>query len=79
MRDQRAAHLCHIAGTGGPTGGSMGVADWVTGFGQRGHRVEMGKFFDYLFTDKNVIDFADEYGLLPVTDSASAAMESDPG
>ncbi|MFB6942263.1 extracellular solute-binding protein [Streptomyces sp. NPDC060286] len=67
-----------LPGVGGPTKGSMGVADWIMGFKQRGHRVQLGKFFDYLFTDKNVIDFADEYGLLPVTDSASAAMESDP-
>ncbi|SCF68698.1 carbohydrate ABC transporter substrate-binding protein, CUT1 family [Streptomyces sp. Ncost-T10-10d] len=67
-----------LPGIGGPTKGSMGVADWIMGFKQRGHRVEMGKFFDYLFTDKNVIDFADEYDLLPVTGSASAAMESDP-
>ncbi|MER8085808.1 extracellular solute-binding protein [Streptomyces sp. NPDC058316] len=67
-----------LPGVGGPTKGSMGVADWIMGFRQRGHRAQLGKFFDYLFTDKNVIDFADEYGLLPVTDSASAAMESDP-
>ncbi|WP_327369051.1 extracellular solute-binding protein [Streptomyces sp. NBC_01217] len=67
-----------LPGISGPTKGSMGVADWIMGFKQRGHRVETGKFFDYLFTDKNVIAFADEYGLLPVTDSASAAMESDP-
>ncbi|MFB7531552.1 extracellular solute-binding protein [Streptomyces sp. NPDC056178] len=67
-----------LPGVGGPTKGSMGVADWIMGFKQRGHRAQSGKFFDYLFTDKNVIDFADEYGLLPVTDSASAAMESDP-
>lgn len=67
-----------LPGVGGPTKGSMGVADWIMGFKQRGHRVQLGTFFDYLFTDKNVIEFADEYGLLPVTDSASAAMESDP-
>ncbi|WP_442817733.1 hypothetical protein [Streptomyces sp. NBC_01591] len=66
-----------MPGSDGPSKGSLGVADWITGFKQHGHRVQLGKFFDYLFTDKNVIDFADEYDLLPVTDSASAAMESD--
>ncbi|MET9655430.1 extracellular solute-binding protein [Streptomyces sp. NPDC006510] len=66
-----------LPGTDGPSKGSLGVADWIMGFKQQGHRVQLGKFFDYLFTDKNVIDFADEYDLLPVTDSASAAMESD--
>ncbi|MFJ2897805.1 extracellular solute-binding protein [Streptomyces sp. NPDC087218] len=67
-----------MPGADGPAKGSLGVADWIMGFKQNGHRAELGKFFDYLFTDKNVIDFADAYDLLPTTDSASAAMESDP-
>ncbi|MER7727941.1 extracellular solute-binding protein [Streptomyces sp. NPDC096323] len=67
-----------LPGAEGPTEGSMGVADWIMGFKQNGHRIEMGKFFDFMFSDKNVIEFADKYDLLPVTDSASASMESDP-
>ncbi|MFF9567573.1 extracellular solute-binding protein [Streptomyces sp. NPDC014685] len=67
-----------MPGADGPARGSLGVADWIMGFKQNGHRAELGKFFDYLFTDKNVIDFADAYDMLPTTDSASAAMESDP-
>ncbi|MFJ7628351.1 ABC transporter substrate-binding protein [Streptomyces sp. NPDC097595] len=66
-----------LPGENGPTEGSMGVADWIMGFKQNDHRVEIGKFFDYLFTDKNVIEFADMYDLLPPTNSASAAMEDD--
>ncbi|MFF7341619.1 ABC transporter substrate-binding protein [Streptomyces sp. NPDC008163] len=66
-----------LPGEQGPTEGSMGVADWIMGFKQNDHRVEIGKFFDYLFTDKNVIEFADMYDLLPPTNSASAAMEDD--
>ncbi|MCX0245183.1 MULTISPECIES: ABC transporter substrate-binding protein [Streptomyces] len=66
-----------LPGENGPTDGSMGVADWIMGFKQNDHRVEIGKFFDYLFTDKNVIEFADMYDLLPPTNSASAAMEDD--
>ncbi|MFD7071470.1 extracellular solute-binding protein [Streptomyces sp. NPDC059913] len=67
-----------MPGRDGPGRSSLGVADWIMGFKQNGHRVQLGKFFDYLFTDKNVIAFADEYDMLPVTDSASAAMEADP-
>lgn len=67
-----------LPGIAGPSTSSMGVADWIMGFKQNDHRVEMGKFFDFMFSDKNVIDFADTYDMLPVTDSASAAMESDP-
>lgn len=67
-----------LPGAAGPTNSSMGVADWIMGFKQNNHRVEIGKFFDFMFSDKNVIDFADTYDMLPVTDSASASMETDP-
>ncbi|WP_405899085.1 extracellular solute-binding protein [Streptomyces sp. NBC_00727] len=66
-----------LPGENGHTEASMGVADWIMGFKQNGHRTQIGKFFNFLFTDKNVIEFADMYDLLPVTDSASAAMEDD--
>lgn len=67
-----------LPGAEGPTDRPMGVADWIMGFKQNGHRAEIGKFFDFLFTDKNIIQFADMYDMLPVTDSASASMEDDP-
>ncbi|WNI26927.1 extracellular solute-binding protein [Streptomyces sp. ITFR-16] len=70
--------MVQLPGPDGPTKGSMGVADWIMGFKQNGHRTEIGKFFDFMFSDKNVIEFADTYDLLPVTDSASASMEDDP-
>ncbi|MET7859232.1 extracellular solute-binding protein [Streptomyces sp. NPDC005318] len=66
-----------LPGIGGPTEGSMGVADWIMGFKQNNHREAIGTFFDYMFEDKNVVAFADEYDLLPVTDSASEVMETD--
>ncbi|WP_443060976.1 extracellular solute-binding protein [Streptomyces sp. NBC_00464] len=69
--------MVQLPGPDGPTTGSMGVADWIMGFKEGGHRVEAGKFFDFMFSDKNVIEFADKYDMLPVTDSASAAMEDD--
>ncbi|MFJ2739294.1 extracellular solute-binding protein [Streptomyces sp. NPDC087440] len=56
---------------------SMGVADWMMGFKQNGHRKEMGKFLDFVYSDENVLDFADEFDLLPVTLSASAKMAGD--
>ncbi|MGY3681829.1 ABC transporter substrate-binding protein [Streptomyces sp. TE33382] len=66
-----------LPGIDGPTRGTMGVADWMMGFKQNGHRRQIGKFFDYAYSDKNVLAFADEYDMLPVTGSASAVMESD--
>ncbi|MFD5974822.1 ABC transporter substrate-binding protein [Streptomyces bacillaris] len=66
-----------LPGAEGPTKGSMGVADWMMGFKQNGNRQAIGKFFDYAYSDENVLAFADEYDLLPVTGSASAEMETD--
>jgi multiple sugar transport system substrate-binding protein len=56
----------------------MGDADWIMGFTENGHRKEIGTFLDFVFTDRNVLDFADQNDLLPVTVSASEAMELDP-
>ncbi|MFI2777908.1 ABC transporter substrate-binding protein [Streptomyces sp. ALB3] len=66
-----------LPGIDGPTKGSMGVADWMMGFKQNGHRVETGKFLDFAYKDENVLAFADQYDLLPVTRSASDAMAAD--
>ncbi|MGW6328552.1 MULTISPECIES: extracellular solute-binding protein [unclassified Streptomyces] len=66
-----------LPGIDGPTQGTMGVADWMMGFKQNDHRREIGTFFDYAYSDANVLAFADEYDMLPVTGSASAVMESD--
>ncbi|MFI5806503.1 ABC transporter substrate-binding protein [Streptomyces sp. NPDC051561] len=56
---------------------SMGVADWMMGFKQNGHRKEIGKFLDFAYTDENVLTFADEFDLQPVTISATDEMLSD--
>ncbi|MET7617021.1 sugar ABC transporter substrate-binding protein [Streptomyces sp. NPDC005408] len=67
-----------LPGTTGKAKAAMGVADWIMGFKQNGHRVEIGKFLDFVFSDKNVLDFAGQNDLLPVTVSASEAMAADP-
>ncbi|MEU0393387.1 extracellular solute-binding protein [Streptomyces sp. NPDC006208] len=67
-----------LPGRTGKAKATMGVADWIMGFKQNGHKAEIGKFLDFLFSDKNVLDFAGQNGLLPVTVSASEAMERDP-
>lgn len=53
---------------------SMGVADWMAAFKQNGHAEQVGDFLDYVYSEKNVLAFSREYGLLPVTTSASQAM-----
>ncbi|MEU3184588.1 extracellular solute-binding protein [Streptomyces sp. NPDC006923] len=57
---------------------TMGVADWMMAFKQNKHRVEIGKFLDFVYEDKNVLDFVGQYDLLPVTYSADDAMSADP-
>ncbi|MFI9584433.1 extracellular solute-binding protein [Streptomyces sp. NPDC052236] len=67
-----------LPGRAGRSKATMGVADWIMGFKETGHRAEIGKFLDFVFDDKNVLDFAGQNNLLPATISASEAMEVDP-
>ncbi|MGX1885605.1 ABC transporter substrate-binding protein [Streptomyces sp. NPDC055287] len=67
-----------LPGPEGKARSSMGVADWMMGFKQNGHAREIGKFLDFAYSDENVLDFAEEYDLLPVTVSASDTMAEDP-
>ncbi|MEU4151771.1 extracellular solute-binding protein [Streptomyces sp. NPDC026659] len=53
---------------------AMGVADWMMGFRQNGHADQIGSFLDFVYDEQNVLAFSHEYGLLPVTTSASEAM-----
>ncbi|MFD4242960.1 extracellular solute-binding protein [Streptomyces sp. NPDC058525] len=53
------------------------VVDWIMAFKRNGHRAELGNFLDYLFSDKNVREFAIRNNLLPVTVSVTNQMETD--
>ncbi|WP_455754356.1 ABC transporter substrate-binding protein [Streptomyces decoyicus] len=66
-----------LPGTNGKAKATMGVADWMMAFKQGGHRAQAGKFLDFVYSDKNVEKFSGDYGLLPVTTSASQAMQAD--
>ncbi|MET9623047.1 extracellular solute-binding protein [Streptomyces sp. NPDC006464] len=67
-----------LPGIEGKSKASMGVADWIMGFKQNGHRKEIGNFLNFVFSDENVLKFAGDNDLLPVTVSASAAMQESP-
>ncbi|MFI8963993.1 ABC transporter substrate-binding protein [Streptomyces sp. NPDC053493] len=67
-----------LPGVDGKAKATMGVADWIMGFKQNGHRKEIGAFLDFVFSDENVLRFAGDNDLLPATITASAAMQSDP-
>ncbi|WP_030341985.1 extracellular solute-binding protein [Streptomyces sp. NRRL S-1022] len=63
-----------MPGRTGKARASMGVADWMMAFKQNGHADQIGDFLDFVYDEKNVLDFSRKYGLLPVTGSASNAM-----
>ncbi|MFF9853594.1 extracellular solute-binding protein [Streptomyces litmocidini] len=67
-----------LPGVDGPPKTAMGVADWIMGFRQNGHRKEIGDFLNFVFSDENVLKFAGDNDLLPVTVTASTRMETDP-
>ncbi|MER6843666.1 ABC transporter substrate-binding protein [Streptomyces platensis] len=66
-----------LPGAHGKAKATMGVADWMMAFKQGGHRAQVGKFLDFVYSKKNVEKFSGEYGLLPVTSPASQAMLAD--
>ncbi|WOX23605.1 extracellular solute-binding protein [Streptomyces solicathayae] len=67
-----------LPGADGEARATMGVADWIMGFKQNGHRKEIGEFLDFVFSDTNVLKFAGDNNLLPATVSASNRMQADP-
>lgn len=66
-----------LPGRDGPADGTLGVGDWMMAFNKNGHREECGKFLSFVYEEKNHYAFAAQYGLLPVTTSASERMRKD--
>ncbi|MCC3777516.1 extracellular solute-binding protein [Streptomyces sp. UNOB3_S3] len=66
-----------LPGIKGKASSTMGVADWMMAFKQGGHRDELGTLLDFVFSKDNVLSFVGQYELLPVTESASGAMQGD--
>ncbi|MEU6660465.1 extracellular solute-binding protein [Streptomyces sp. NPDC046821] len=66
-----------MPGVDGKAPSTMGVTDWMTAFRKGGHKEQVGKFLDFVYSEKNVLDFSREYDLLPVTHSASDTMADD--
>ncbi|MDI3418075.1 extracellular solute-binding protein [Streptomyces luteolus] len=67
-----------LPGVNGKAKATLGVADWMMGFKENGHKEEIGKFLDFVYDDENVLDFSERYDILPVTSSASDAMADEP-
>ncbi|MGW2491311.1 extracellular solute-binding protein [Streptomyces sp. NPDC001606] len=65
-----------MPGRTGKSRAAMGVADWMMAFKQNGHATQIGDFLNFVYSEKNVLEFSRDYGLLPVTGSASNAMSA---
>ncbi|MFF3330332.1 extracellular solute-binding protein [Streptomyces sp. NPDC002888] len=66
-----------MPGKDGASKATMGVADWMMAFKKNGHQDQIGEFLDFVYSKQNVLTFSRTYDLLPVTESASAAMSTD--
>ncbi|MFI1970291.1 ABC transporter substrate-binding protein [Streptomyces cinnamoneus] len=66
-----------LPGYAGKAKATMGVADWMMAFRQNGHREQIGKFLDFVYSKDNVLSFCTDYRLLPVTTAASEAMRAE--
>lgn len=66
-----------LPGVDGKAKTTMGVTDWMMAFKQNGHRKEAGEFLDFVYSKQSVMKFSADYGLLPVTSSASQEMAGD--
>ncbi|WP_405582884.1 extracellular solute-binding protein [Streptomyces sp. NBC_01190] len=79
LTQAKAAHIdvkaVNLPGETGLSTDTLGVADWMMAFKQNGNRDADGKFLQYVYEQQNAVRFLDEYGLLPVTTSASQAMQ----
>ncbi|MER5637927.1 extracellular solute-binding protein [Kitasatospora sp. NPDC002227] len=62
----------------GATNATLGVGDWVMAFKKGGHKDQIKAFLDFAYGKDNTVKFEKEYNLLPVTQSAAAALQADP-
>ncbi|MFD9124198.1 extracellular solute-binding protein [Kitasatospora sp. NPDC059571] len=63
-----------IPGRAGPLKSTLGVADWMMAFKQGGHRKEIKRFLDFVYSSENTVKFDETYNLMPVTHDALLSM-----
>ncbi|SEG30970.1 multiple sugar transport system substrate-binding protein [Actinacidiphila yanglinensis] len=66
-----------LPGKDGTDPNTLGVADWAMAFKQNGNLDADRKLLQFVYQTKNTVKFLDEYGLLPVTTSASQVMQGE--
>jgi multiple sugar transport system substrate-binding protein len=68
-----------VPGKNGPLTDTLGVHDDIVAFNANpSHQAAIKAFLDFAYQDKYQLQFADEYDLLPATQSAAATMGKNP-
>ncbi|MFJ5922898.1 extracellular solute-binding protein [Kitasatospora sp. NPDC092948] len=57
---------------------TLGVADWVMAFKANGHKAEIKKFLNFVYTKENTLKFDEQYNMLPVTQDTLEDMSANP-
>ncbi|MFD7644997.1 extracellular solute-binding protein [Kitasatospora sp. NPDC059795] len=57
---------------------TLGVADWVMAFKANGHKAEVKKFLNFVYTKENTLKFDEQYNMLPVTQDTLEEMSANP-
>lgn len=65
-----------IPGKDGALDSTLGVADWVMAFKDRGHQEEIKTFLDFAYSKENTLKFDEMYNLMPVTQDTLSEMTS---
>ncbi|MFI6848918.1 extracellular solute-binding protein [Kitasatospora sp. NBC_00085] len=65
-----------IPGKTGPLKSTLGVADWTMAFKKNGHRDQIKKFLDFVYSKDNTLKFDETYNLMPVTQDTLHEMTS---
>ncbi|MGW3404662.1 extracellular solute-binding protein [Streptomyces zhihengii] len=63
-----------IPGRTGALESTLGVADWMMAFKDRGHQEEIRAFLDFAYAKENTLKFDETYNLMPVTKDTLAEM-----
>jgi ABC-type glycerol-3-phosphate transport system substrate-binding protein len=67
-----------IPGKDGPSEETLGVQDYLMAFDNEGNEEAVSAFFELFYQPENYVAFLEAEGFLPVTESASEELQSDP-
>ncbi|MGW2930047.1 extracellular solute-binding protein [Streptomyces fungicidicus] len=68
--------IAPIPGKDGALDSTLGVADWMMAFKDRGNQEEIRKFLDFAYAKENTLKFDELYNLMPVTEDTLQEMTS---